>query len=67
MFVRLQNDGHSITGIRIRTSDARRHFPTNVKAVDLKLPYDGLHNGKRQSCDSRTFMNVEGVANAFTA
>ena len=39
MLVRLQNDGHSITGIRIRTSDARRHFPTNVKAVDLKLDH----------------------------
>lgn len=39
MLVRLQNDGHSITGIRIRTSDARRHFPTSVKAVDLKLDH----------------------------
>lgn len=39
MLVTLQNKGHSIIGIRIRTSDARRHFPTNVKAVDLKLDH----------------------------
>ena len=39
MLVRLQNDGHSIIGIRIRTSDARRHFPTSVKAVDLQLDH----------------------------
>ena len=39
MLVRLQNNGHSIIGIRIRTSDARRHFPTNVKAVDLELDH----------------------------
>ena len=39
MLVRLQNDGHSITGIRIKTADARRHFPNNVKAVDLKLDH----------------------------
>jgi hypothetical protein len=39
MLVRMQNTGHSITGIRVRTSDARRHFPTNVKAIDLELDH----------------------------
>lgn len=39
MLVRMQNNGHSITGIRVRTSDARRHFPTNVKAIDLSLDH----------------------------
>jgi hypothetical protein len=39
MLVRLQNNGHSIIGIRIRNSDARRHFPANIKAVDLELDH----------------------------
>lgn len=39
MIVKMQNDGHSITGIRMRISDARRLFPSDVKAVDLELDH----------------------------
>lgn len=38
MIVRMKNKGHSITGIRIANSDARRNFPPGVtKAIDIEL------------------------------
>lgn len=39
MIVRAQNNGRSITGIRMSIYDARRHFPTDLKAVDLELDH----------------------------
>jgi hypothetical protein len=39
MIVRMQSKGHSITGIRISKSDARRLFPWNLKSVDLELDH----------------------------
>src|SRR5262249_44559196 len=37
MIVRMQNKGHSVTGLRIGISDARRYFPGGTKAIDLEL------------------------------
>jgi hypothetical protein len=37
MIVRTQNRGHSITGLRIGISDARRYFPGGTMAIDLEL------------------------------
>jgi len=39
MIVRMQSKGRLITGIRMRISDARRHFPSHMKAVDLELDH----------------------------
>lgn len=39
MILRMQRKGRSITGIRIRMSDARRHFPSDLKSVDLELDH----------------------------
>lgn len=39
MIVRMQNKGRSITGIRIRMADARRHFPYATRAIDLELDH----------------------------
>lgn len=39
MIVSMQNNGGSITGIRMRLSDVRRHFPSDLKAVDLELDH----------------------------
>lgn len=39
MIVRTQNKGRSITGIRTNISDARCHFPSDLKAIDLELDH----------------------------
>lgn len=39
MIVTIQNNGRSITGIRIESSDARRYFPMSAKSIELELDY----------------------------
>lgn len=39
MIVKMQSDGHSITGIRMGVSDARSFFPPGVTSVDLELDH----------------------------
>jgi len=48
MIVRMQSKGHSITGIRMKQSDARRLFPCDLKSVDLELDH------LRIRCDLRS-------------
>lgn len=45
MIATMQSDGHSITGIRMEMSDARRFFPRGLTSVDLELDH------LRISCD----------------
>jgi len=51
MIVTMQSEGHSITGIRIGTSDARRLFPRGLNSVDLELDHLRIRCGVRS--DSR--------------
>lgn len=39
MIVRMQKKGHSITGLRIGSSNVRRFFPSSQQAVDLELDH----------------------------
>ncbi len=39
MIVRMQNQGHSIIGIRMEMADAQSFFPSDVKTLDLELDH----------------------------
>lgn len=39
MLVRVQNNGHMITGLRIGTSNVRRHFRSHLNAIELELDH----------------------------
>ena len=39
MIVKMQKKGHSITGVRIGSSNVRRFFPSGVQAIDLELDH----------------------------
>lgn len=39
MIVRMQNKGHSVTGLRIGASNVRRYFPSRLHTIDLELDH----------------------------
>ena len=39
MIVKMQSNGHSITGIHMGVSDAQRFFPPGITSVDLELDH----------------------------
>lgn len=39
MIVTMQNKGHSITGLRIGTSNVRRYFRSHLHTIDLELDH----------------------------
>lgn len=39
MIVKMQKKGHSITGLRIGSSNVRRYFPSGQRAIDLELDH----------------------------
>jgi hypothetical protein len=53
MLVSMQSDGHSITGIRMGMSDARRFFPQGLRSVDLELDH------LRIQCDVRATESLD--------
>ncbi len=39
MMVKMQNQGHSITGIRMERADAQSFFPSDLKTVEIELDH----------------------------